>query len=192
MAMPEILSEREYEGGFFVTVHQSLVLNGQNMNRLALRLRNDMPFPVTGVRLRVVRTDVERKGREEREFDVMRIFGPPGEEFLLPDLALPAVWKAVEVRVVAVYSDGHAYTLSADGKRILMQPAPVRRRAAGFFRGKGGSVSRSHRRAAAIIVLAIVALAAAVLAAVLPGVIARGGAQYLQTEREYVEIQEHS
>lgn len=192
MAMPEILSEREYAGDFFVTVHQALVLNGQNMNRLALRLRNDTSFPVTGVRLRVVRTDVERKGREEREFDVVRIFGPPGEEFSLPDLALPAVWKAVEVRIVAVYSDGYTYTLSADGKRVLMQPTAARRRAAGFFRGKGGSVSRTHRRTAAIIVLAIVALAAAVLAAVLPGIIARGSGQAMQTEREYVEIQEHS
>ena len=102
--MPEILSKTESDGDFFVTVRQSLVLNGQNVNRLALRLRNDAPFTATGVRLRVVRTDVTGSKREEREFDVDGILIRPAQESILPDIALPIAWKAVDVRIVSVRS----------------------------------------------------------------------------------------
>ena len=193
--MPEILSKTESDGDFFVTVRQSLVLNGQNVNRLALRLRNDAPFTATGVRLRVVRTDVTGSKREEREFDVDGILIRPAQESILPDIALPIAWKSVDVRIVSVRSDEYVYALSEDGDRIVMQRETRRERVRSFSHGKG-SVSRKYgRRGALAVILGIVAITAIILGAVLPSVIENGREKIMQhaaSRGEYVEVQEHS
>ena len=193
--MPEILSKTESDGDFFVTVRQSLVLNGQNVNRLALCLRNDAPFTATGVRLRVVRTDVTGSKREEREFDVDGILIRPAQESILPDIALPIAWKAVDVRIVSVRSDEYVYVLSEDGDRIVMQRETRRERVRSFSHGKGSGSRQYGRRGALAVILGIVAITAIVLGAVLPSVIENGREKIMQHEAsrgEYVEVQEHS
>ena len=187
--MAEILCSGQTEETFFVSVRQFLVVRGQNINRLAVRLYNGLPRIVTAVRLRAVCLNECADKGECRTFDVERVSGKPGEVFLLPDLALPAAWRQVEVRVEHVCSRQYVYALAPDGGicvRLGGRAAPPH----AAKRRRTDAVVRSGRGSAVRLTALIFALAAVALAVLFPFM--QGDFREAETvEREYVEIQEY-
>ncbi len=115
-----------FPGGFPVYPCRYVLFGGEE-RKVAIRFFNAGEVGVTGVRFRLKERDGDGNVLAERAIEREGLFAESGKEFAVADVAVSGDCAAVDVEVMAVFSDEYEYEFVKGGVNLKYGhvPAPV-------------------------------------------------------------------
>ena len=155
-----------FPGGFPVYPCR-YVLFGGVARKVAIRFFNAGDIGVTGVRFRLKERDADGNLLADRVTEREGLFAESGKEFAVADVPVHGDCAAVEIEVLAVFSDEYEYEFTKDGVNLKYGhvPAPVKtERTLSFAPQATYSASKRRKRYVWLAIAAVFGVAACVAA----------------------------